>query len=42
MKKQMKKLDLAKETLQYLEKLEDKNLEHVAGGYNKTTKPTIC
>jgi|GraSoiStandDraft_5_1057265.scaffolds.fasta_scaffold786321_2 hypothetical protein len=42
MKKQMKKLDLAKETLRNLEKLEDKSLELVAGGYNKTTKPTIC
>lgn len=31
--------DLAKETLQNLEKLEDQSLEHVAGGYNKTT---IC
>ena len=42
MKKQMKKLELAKETLQNLEKLEDTILEHVAGGNNRTTKPTIC
>ncbi len=42
MKKQTKKLELAKETLQNLENLEDKNLEFVAGGRPKTTKPTIC
>lgn len=42
MKKQMKKLDLAKETLQNLEKLEEKDLELVAGGNRRTTKPTIC
>lgn len=42
MKKQMKKLELAKETLQNLEKVEDHRLELVAGGNNRTTKPTIC
>jgi hypothetical protein len=42
MKKQTKKLELAKETLQNLENLEDKNLELAAGGRPRTTTPTIC
>jgi hypothetical protein len=42
MKKQTKKLELAKERLQNLENLGDKNLELVVGGRPKTTIPTIC
>ena len=42
MKKQLKKLELAKETLLNLENLEDKSLELAAGGRPKTTIPTIC
>lgn len=40
--KKKKKLELAKETLQNLENLGDKNLELAAGGRPKTTRPPLC